>query len=124
MHNEKNDQLHIATASLKNLLKLFEDDAILENFELGDTNAPFSGFIDESVFRKPVMVAHILKFGYDFKGLVHFSAKIGSFNIRLVPADQAKNQTYLIEGPFKKIIQLKNITIEQSAYDPGKYKIT
>lgn len=120
MHAEKTSVT--ITTSFKNLLALFENDAILEKFELADTQYPLSGFIDEKVFPAHPTIGHVLKFGYDFKGLVHFQARIGSFDIHLI-AQGKTNSTFEIEGPMKKLKQVEHLIIEQNVYSPGKYKL-
>lgn len=127
----KTDLVQVQT-SFKNLLRLFEEEAILENLELGDTWHPFSGFVDESIFSPRPMVKELLKHDYDFKGLVHFSTTIGSVKIVLSKAvngirqekPTASKYTFELSGPVKTMVQLKHLVIELNAYSPGKYKIS
>lgn len=118
--------------SLKNLLKLFEEEAILENFELDDTWHPLSGFVDETIFKPNPTVKTILRHDYDFRGLVHFSAKIGSVKIKMNnPAREEKTRDagktvapkyyFDLSGPLKTMIQLEHLLIEINVYEPGKY---
>jgi hypothetical protein len=67
--------------SLKDLLRLFEPKQLIQNFELGDTAHPSSGYVNESILQGKNTVEQLLNFDYEFNGLVHFVGIIDDYKI-------------------------------------------
>lgn len=113
------------TTSLKKLLNLFEDDALMEKLELGDTWHPFSGYIDAAMlFTKAPTVKEFLRHDYDWRGLVAFSCTIGSLKISITGKTAISTKyTFGIDGPYKTLLKLERLLIEKNAYEPGVYKL-
>jgi len=101
---------------LKDLLSLFDKEQILNNLTFGDTCHTSSSYVDESILNGKNKVKDILKFKYDFKGLVAFEANINKSYIHLV------NEVFEITGPEVEIKIIHDKAIELNAYNPGKLK--
>jgi hypothetical protein len=120
-----NSIIYVESSSLKEILVLFDPKMELENFILGDTWHPSSGYVDEKILNGKNKVSDLLEFDYNFMGLVEFQAHLGAINIRLLNTDTDDNyQEYLIEGEAKHIEAIRNKLIEANALQTGKYKFS
>ncbi len=121
MLKEESTAIYIV-ATLKDLLRLFDENALLEDFEIGDTWHPASGYVDQRIFSPNPPVKEILADLHDWKGLVVFDCRIGELRIQRV--SETKERTvyeFRIEGPFKTRLKLYHLLIEKDALEPGVY---
>ncbi|MGX7688150.1 hypothetical protein ACWA1C_13385 [Flectobacillus roseus] len=91
-------RLFIYTKSLKDLLNLFDKVDYIEDLSLGDTWHPSDGYVDELILGEQRTVDSILKFPYDFVGLVFFECKINKVFVKLNTAIGNLHQTYELNG--------------------------
>ncbi|MDZ7878731.1 MAG: hypothetical protein U5L45_13710 [Saprospiraceae bacterium] len=110
------EKLTIATPCLKDFLSLFSKKDVLINLELGDTYHPSSGYIDESILENKRIVADILAFPYDFRGLVIFYCTINDLKIELNPEG-----SFEVVGVAWKIRQLTDKMMAFNAEKPDLY---
>ena len=104
---------------------MFDDDKCLNNLTLGDTWHPSSGLIDENILDGKRRIQEILEFGYDFDGLIEFSASIEDIDFRLKTYSNKAPylEEYEVCGTEKDLRNLYNKAIEKNAYFPNKYKL-
>lgn len=120
----KEGQSIYVVCTLQKLLELFDDEAIIEDFALGDTWHPASGSVDaRMIFTPNPTVKEVREHDYDWKGLVEFGCRIGELTIERV-SDTKERTVYefRITGPFKTLLKLEHLLIERAAYNPGVYE--
>lgn len=90
----------IPETPLKDFLKNFDPQTLIEVKEFGDTWHPSSGYVDEKILGNPKTVQNLLDFDYDYRGLIIFDAKIGNLDIYY------RDNNYKITGEKKEIEKL------------------
>jgi hypothetical protein len=115
-------RLIIYTKSLKDFLNLFDKVDYLEDLSLGDTWHPSDGYVDELILGEQRTVDEILKFPYDFVGLVFFECKINKVFIKLNASIVNPHQTYELSGIDYQLRHLTYRIIELNTETPDKYE--
>ena len=116
------NQLIIKAQSLKDFLSLFDNTSFLEELALGDTWHPSDGYVDEIILGGRHRVDEILKFPYDFIGLVLFECKIDGLIIKLKTKNYNLYHTFEINGIDYKLRNLTDKIIEFNTEIPNKYE--
>ncbi len=115
-------RLIIYTKSLKDLLNLFDKADYIEDLLLGDTWHPSDGYVDELILGERRTVDEILKFPYDFVGLVFFECRINKVFVKLNAAIGNLHQTYELNGIDYQLRHLTHRIIEHNTETPNKYE--
>ena len=115
-------QLIIKAQSLKDFLSLFDNTMYLEELLLGDTWHPSNGYVDETILGGQHRIDEIIKFPYDFIGLVFLECKIDGLIIKLKTKHYDLYHTFEINGIDYKLRSLTNKIIEFNAEIHNKYE--
>ena len=109
-------RLFIKAKSFKDFLNLFDKTLSLEDLSLGDTWHPSDGYVDEAILNGQRRIDDILKFPYEFIGLVFFECKIDGLLVTLNAGQ------FEVKGIDYKLRHLTNKIIEFNAETPSKYE--